>query len=195
MVEGQRQRGHLPDQISSSTTHGCFLIAPKHRIADSPGLMIGVPASTPKTPTLVIVNVPPHVGRLGLALARHRGQVAERARELEQREPLGVLDVRHHEPARRRRRDAEVDVVLETTSWAASSQNELSSGVRRIASITARASTSSGETFTSRNSRRAFSRSTNSTVRVDVDGDPLGDVGRSERRLHHRAGPSSCARP
>ena len=42
-----------------STTHGCFLIAPKQRIADSPGLMIGVPASTPKTPTLVIVKVPP----------------------------------------------------------------------------------------------------------------------------------------
>ena len=34
-------------------------MAPKHRIADSPGLMIGVPASTPKTPTLVIVKVPP----------------------------------------------------------------------------------------------------------------------------------------
>ena len=41
------------------TTHGFFRTAPKERIADSPGLMIGVPASTPKTPTLVIVNVPP----------------------------------------------------------------------------------------------------------------------------------------
>ena len=40
-------------------THGCLRTAPKHRIADSPGLMIGVPASTPKTPTLVIVKVPP----------------------------------------------------------------------------------------------------------------------------------------
>ena len=34
-------------------------MAPKHRIADSPGLRIGVPVSTPKTPTLVIVIVPP----------------------------------------------------------------------------------------------------------------------------------------
>jgi hypothetical protein len=43
---------------------------PNARIADSPGLRIGVPASTPKTPTLVIVIVPPaHVGGLGAALA------------------------------------------------------------------------------------------------------------------------------
>jgi hypothetical protein len=34
-------------------------IAPNARIADSPGLRIGVPVSTPKTPTLVIVIVPP----------------------------------------------------------------------------------------------------------------------------------------
>ena len=49
------------DDLSPSvvTTHGCGRIAPKQRIADSPGLMIGVPPSTPKTPTLVIVNVPP----------------------------------------------------------------------------------------------------------------------------------------
>ncbi|OPZ50637.1 MAG: hypothetical protein BWY91_02810 [bacterium ADurb.BinA028] len=30
-------------------------------IADSPGLMMGVPESTPKTPTLVIVIVPPDI--------------------------------------------------------------------------------------------------------------------------------------
>ncbi len=40
-------------------THGWSLIAPTARIADSPGLRIGVPVSTPKTPTLVIVTVPP----------------------------------------------------------------------------------------------------------------------------------------
>ena len=44
---------------SPSTTHGVGLIAPTARIAASPGLMIGVPVSTPNTPTLVIVNVPP----------------------------------------------------------------------------------------------------------------------------------------
>ena len=45
----------------ASSTQGRLLIAPKHRIADSPGLMIGVPASTPKTPTLVMVKVPPDI--------------------------------------------------------------------------------------------------------------------------------------
>ncbi len=48
------------------------LIWPNARIADSPGLMIGVPASMPKTPTLVIVTVPPDIsaGVLFPALAR-----------------------------------------------------------------------------------------------------------------------------
>ena len=56
------------------------------RIADSPGLMIGVPASTPKTPTLVIVNVPPPISAgCVLPVAGRRGQLAERLRELEQR--------------------------------------------------------------------------------------------------------------
>src|SRR4051812_47522621 len=44
--------------ISPSTTHGVGRTAPKHRIADSPGLRIGVPLSTPKVPTLVMVIVP-----------------------------------------------------------------------------------------------------------------------------------------
>ena len=35
------------------------MIDPTARIAASPGLRIGVPVSTPNTPTLVIVNVPP----------------------------------------------------------------------------------------------------------------------------------------
>ncbi|CAM5305505.1 hypothetical protein SGRI78S_06741 [Streptomyces griseus subsp. griseus] len=42
-------------------THGWSLIAPTARIADSPGLRIGVPVSTPKTPTLVMVTVPPAI--------------------------------------------------------------------------------------------------------------------------------------
>src|SRR5690606_25368496 len=45
--------------ISSSTTHGFFTTRPAATIADSPGLMMGVPQSTPKTPTFVIVIVPP----------------------------------------------------------------------------------------------------------------------------------------
>ena len=43
---------------SPSTTHGVGRTTPKHRMADSPGLRIGVPLSTPKVPTLVIVIVP-----------------------------------------------------------------------------------------------------------------------------------------
>src|SRR3712207_1203846 len=48
-------------------THGIARTAPKARIADSPGLRIGVPVSTPKTPTLVIVIVPPDMSA-GLVL-------------------------------------------------------------------------------------------------------------------------------
>ena len=44
--------------IWPSCTHGVGRTAPKHRIADSPGLMIGVPLSTPNVPTLVMVIVP-----------------------------------------------------------------------------------------------------------------------------------------
>ena len=52
-----------------------------------------------------------HLGRLRLALARGRGQLVERAGQLEQREVLGVLDVGHDQPARGGRGDAEVDVA------------------------------------------------------------------------------------
>jgi hypothetical protein len=44
---------------SPSTTQGVSLTWPNARIAVSPGVRIGVPASTPNTPTLVIVMVPP----------------------------------------------------------------------------------------------------------------------------------------
>ena len=40
-------------------THGASRIAPNTRMAASPGGRIGVPVSTPKTPTLVMLNVPP----------------------------------------------------------------------------------------------------------------------------------------
>ena len=47
-------------------THGISRTAPKARIAASPGGRIGVPVSTPKTPTLVIVNVPPDMSAGGV---------------------------------------------------------------------------------------------------------------------------------
>ena len=118
VVEGERELGDLADRdlvaVSVETTHGCLLTAPKHRIADSPGLMIGVPASTPKTPTLVIVKVPPLISAgWVLPVARGGGELVERRGEVEQGELLGVLDVGYDEPARRGRGDAEVDVALE----------------------------------------------------------------------------------
>ncbi len=50
-----------------STTQGVSLTCPNARMAASPGVRIGVPASTPNTPTLVIVIVPP-VRSAGVAL-------------------------------------------------------------------------------------------------------------------------------
>jgi hypothetical protein len=49
----------LRTAIWPSTTQGASLIWPNARMADSPGVRIGVPPSTPNTPTLVIVIVPP----------------------------------------------------------------------------------------------------------------------------------------
>lgn len=45
--------------ISPRCSHGILRTWPSARIPASPGLMIGVPASTPNTPTFVSVNVPP----------------------------------------------------------------------------------------------------------------------------------------
>ena len=118
VVEGQRERGDLARRRSRRRcTHGCLRTAPKHRIADSPGLMIGVPASTPKTPTLVIVNVPPLISA-GCVLPSRAVAVSALSalRQLEQRERLGVLDVGDDQAARRGRGDAEVDVALERRS-------------------------------------------------------------------------------
>ncbi len=93
-------------------TQGRSRNAPTHRMAPSPGLMIGVPPSMPKTPTLVIVKVPPgQVGRRRTAVAGGAHQPVEGVRELRQRHLVGVLDVGDQQPARSRCRDAEVDVV------------------------------------------------------------------------------------
>ena len=52
------QRGSIRSSAPVPTTHGRRSIDPMQKIADSSPLMIGVPASMPKTPTLVMVNVP-----------------------------------------------------------------------------------------------------------------------------------------
>ncbi len=102
------QRG----RTSPSTTHGFWRIAPSAMMPTSPGLMIGVPASTPKTPMFVIVIVPPcWSAGVRLALARRQRELLEGAGEVAGVELLRVLDVRHEEAAGRRGGDAEVHVV------------------------------------------------------------------------------------
>ena len=82
-------------------------------MAASPGFRMGVPASMPKTPMLVMEMVPPgELGRSGLARARRVRQLGQRRGELQQGHPVGVLDVRHGQAARRGGRDAQVHVVV-----------------------------------------------------------------------------------
>ena len=115
VVEGQRQ-GARPcaPRAAPSTTHGVSLTWPNARIAVSPGVRIGVPASTPNTPTLVIVIVPP-ARSAGVALpARAVSVSACRARASSGSVSASrVLDVRHDEAALGGRGDAEVHVVLD----------------------------------------------------------------------------------
>ena len=95
-------------------THGIRRTAPNATMPASPGLRIGVPVSTPNTPTLVIVIVPPDMSA-GVVLPARAVSVSSpiaRARST-QRQLVGVLDVRDDQPAVGRRGDAEVDVVLE----------------------------------------------------------------------------------
>ncbi len=88
-------------------------IAPNATIADSPGLMIGVPLSTPKTPTLVMVIVPPDISAGCVRPSRAVAvSCTDGLGQLEHRHRVGVLDVRDDQPAGRRGSDAEVDVVL-----------------------------------------------------------------------------------
>ena len=51
------ERGSIRSSSPVPTTHGLRLMVPRHMIAASFGFRIGVPPSTPNTPTLVIVNV------------------------------------------------------------------------------------------------------------------------------------------
>ena len=99
---------------SPSNSHGRRCTAPTARMAASPGLRMGTPASTPKTPTLVSGDGAAAAGRPACERASRavRGQVGERRGQLAQRELLRVLDVGHDQPVRARHGDAEVDVVL-----------------------------------------------------------------------------------
>ena len=81
-------------------------------MAVSPGGRIGVPVSTPKTPTLVMLIVPP-ASSAGVDLparAFPASSVSARG-QLGQAQRLGVLDVGHHQPALGGGGDAQVHVV------------------------------------------------------------------------------------
>ena len=109
------------DTVSSATqrgltrplwTHGRSRNAPTARIADSPGLMIGRAAVDAEHADVRDGERPPgQVRRGGVPFAGGTDQAVQRRGELGERQPAGVLDVRHHEAPRSRRCDAEVDLV------------------------------------------------------------------------------------
>ena len=108
------QRGSIRSSAPVPTTHGIRRTAPNATMADSPGLRIGVPVSTPNTPTLVIVIVPPDMSA-GEVLPARAVSVSSPIAAASSRsdEPVGVLDVRDDQAALGGGGDAEVDVVLE----------------------------------------------------------------------------------
>ncbi len=121
---------------ASSITIGRFSTAPMPRIATCGWLMIGVPKSEPKTPGLVIVNVPPcDLLRLELLGACAIGEVVGGLGEAEQVHRVGVLDHRHDQPPIERHRHAEVDVLLEHDVGAVDRRVEL--GIRLEPAATA----------------------------------------------------------
>ena len=133
----------------------------------SPGLRIGVPVSTPKTPTLVIVIVPPDMSA-GEVLPERAVSVSAAIAPASSRSDsaVGVLDVGHDQPALGGRGDAQVDVVLDDDLAGRLVPGRVDLGVVSAARMTALATNSSGETLTSRKSRRAATRSRSSIVAV-----------------------------
>ena len=122
---------------------------PMARMAASPGLRMGTPASTPKTPTLVRVMVPPRRSSgVERACAGRGRQLVERPHQLAQRQILGVLDVGHDQAVWTGHRDAQVHVVLRhDLAGGARPTTSSSVGWTRSASTTARATTASGVTW------------------------------------------------
>ena len=77
---------------SPSSSQGRRCTAPTARMAASPGLRMGTPASTPKTPTLVTVMVPPRRSAGVQRAARARvGQLGQRPGQLAQRQSCASL--------------------------------------------------------------------------------------------------------
>src|SRR3712207_3694192 len=148
-------------------THGSWRIAPKARIADSPGLRIGVPVSTPKTPTLVMVIVPPVMssGAVRPARAVSVSSASAPASSASDSRPasltLGTTSPRGVAAAMPR-----LTCPWTTISCAASSQELLTIGCLAAASSSALATNTSGLTLTPANSGRAAIRDRSLTIRV-----------------------------
>ena len=153
--------------ISPRCSHGILRTWPIAMIAPSPGLMIGVPASTPNTPTFVSVKVPP---------ARSAGDSRpSRARPVRSRMAsasslrliawasltFGTISPRGVAAAKPR-----LTKFCCTIVPAASSHRALTSGVRSIATRHALAASVMGVSLTSRNSREALSSASSSMVSV-----------------------------
>ena len=76
------------------------------------GLTIGVERSEPKTPPLVIVNVPPSSSSgLSLLLGARGDEVGDRLLDFGEAQPLGVAQHGHDEALRAADGDADVVVV------------------------------------------------------------------------------------
>ena len=137
------------------------------RIPASPGLRMGRPPSTPKTPMLVIVKLPRARSAGGVLPERARATRVPNAWASSSSDSrsaslmLGTMSPRGVAAAMPR-----FTPPLSTISWAASSQDELSSGLRFSAISTALATISSGEILTSAKSRRALIVLTSSIVAV-----------------------------
>ena len=96
------------------STTGRFSTLPMPRIATCGWLMIGMPNSAPKTPGLVIVNVPPATssGLSCFARARFARSAIGAAQARRRFFSSAFLIDRHDQPPVERDRDADVDVLV-----------------------------------------------------------------------------------
>jgi hypothetical protein len=152
---------------SPATTQGRSRTWPKARMAASPGIRMGVPASTPNTPTFVMVMVPPArsagVVLPARAVAASCSNAWARPASGSACAPFtfGTSSPRSAATAMPR-----LTCRLTTISCAASSQEELIMGWRRAATSSAFATNSSGDTLTPANSGSSRAQRTAAIVSV-----------------------------
>ena len=152
---------------SPSCSHGRRCAAPRARMAASPGLRMGTPASTPKTPTLVRVIVPPRrsaaVQRADRARSVRSASAPVNSRRVRSCASLMLGTTRPRGPATAMPR---CTYRFVTTSADASSHEVFSAGWSPRARTTARAATASSVTWSPSN--RGFCRRRSTSCSVDV---------------------------